>query len=374
MNTYQSVPDPVAPDWLTAVLRQSGAMPHGHVIAAENNMTNAFNSQTSRLRLKYSADAPERLPTQLVLKRNTQAAWSKEAGAEEVKFYELIASQAGRPPIYIPCLAAEYDEVSGNSYILLQDISETHAPPITRDQQLTIVEGVPSPAQITSVVDALAQHHAFWWEHKLLGTNTFHVGYWWRNAERFNLYLARRKTSWANLMAQAGEWLPGDIRELYEQVMLKLPQYWQQYLEPRFKAGSNLTLIHGDAYFSNFLSPRQLDTAGANTYMLDWQSPSFDIGACDLANLCATFWTPAQRYDGQREERILKHYLAQIQAHGVANYTWQDLLLDYRHSIMAWLLVPVQDGSDGAGKDYWWPKMQCLVQAFQDWHCEALLQ
>ena len=42
--------------------------------------------------------------------------------------------------------------------------------------------------------------------------------------------------------------------------------------------------------------------------------------------------------------------------------------------LIYWLLVPVQDRYGGAGKAYWWPKMQCLVAAFQDWQCEALLE
>ena len=38
-----------------------------------------------------------------------------------------------------------------------------------------------------------------------------------------------------------------------------------------------------------------------------------------------------------------------------------------------WLLMPLQDRFGGAGKDYWWPKMQCLVAAFREWQCAELL-
>ena len=55
------------------------------------------------------------------------------------------------------------------------------------------------------------------------------------------------------------------------------------------------------------------------------------------------------------------------------DYTWPDLLTDYRTGLIYWLLVPVQDRYGGAGKDYWWPKMQCLVAAFREWHCAELL-
>ena len=48
-------------------------------------------------------------------------------------------------------------------------------------------------------------------------------------------------------------------------------------------------------------------------------------------------------------------------------------MTDYRTGLIFWLLMPVQDGYGGSGKDYWWPKMQCLVAAFREWSCEALL-
>jgi hypothetical protein len=35
--------------------------------------------------------------------------------------------------------------------------------------------------------------------------------------------------------------------------------------------------------------------------------------------------------------------------------------------------MPVQDRHGGASKDYWWPKMQCLAAAFDEWGCAGLL-
>jgi len=39
-----------------------------------------------------------------------------------------------------------------------------------------------------------------------------------------------------------------------------------------------------------------------------------------------------------------------------------------------WVLIPLHDRADGSPEDYWWPKMQCLTSAFQDWRCEELLK
>ncbi len=189
----------------------------------------------------------------------------------------------------VPCYAAAYDEQIGNSYLLLQDLSETHHVPITREQQISIVEAVPARADIEAIVDALAQLHAYWWDHPLLETGKLDIGYWCRNANRFDLYVQRRKTSWESLIAAEAAWFPDDLRVLYEQVFAGLRYHWLRYLEPRFRTKTNLTLTHGDAYFANFLVPEW--PASSATYLVDWQSASFDIATYDLVNFSATFWT-----------------------------------------------------------------------------------
>jgi len=370
MTAYIPVGDHITAAWLTAVLRDADVLRQGEVTAVENEVSKAFNSHTSHLFLSYSADASPGVPTRLVLKRNVQEDWGVEAGADEVKFYSLVMSLRDHPPVIAPCYAAAYDEESGNSYLLLQDLSATHMPPVTRDQQISIVEGVPPDRYIESVVDALAQVHAYWWEHPLLKTGVFEVGYWSRNTERFGEYLQRRTIGWKDLVDNEGAWFPDDLRELYEQVLAHLPRYWERYVEPRFRAQTNLTLVHGDAYFANFLCPREQGTGA--TYLLDWQSYSFDIGGDDLVNLCATFWTPEQRREGQREERMLRRYYSVLQSCGVHNYAWDDLLTDYKMGLVFWILMPVEDRYGGSSRDYWWPKMQCLVAAFREWGCEGL--
>ncbi len=287
-----------------------------------------------------------------------------------ISLLQWCSTDYGRTLI-IPCYAAAYDEQSGNSYLLLHDLSETHRPPITRDQQISIVEGVPRTVDIEAVVDTLAQIHAYWWDHVLTGTEQFEVGYWTRSAERFEQYLHRRRTSWESLIANEKAWFPDDSRELYEQVLAHLSVHWEQYLKPRFQAKRNLTLVHGDTYFTNFLCPKTPRTAA--TYLLDWQSPGVDIGGYDLANMIAPFWTSQQRHEGQREETMLRRYHTVLREHGVTNYSWDELITDYKTGLIFWLLMPVQDRYSGSGKEYWWPIMQCVVAAFQEWQCEKLL-
>jgi thiamine kinase-like enzyme len=225
--------------------------------------------------------------------------------------------------------------------------------------------------EITQVIDTLAQLHAYWWERPLLDTGQFPVGYWSRTAERFLQYVEKRSASWRRLIGADSSWLPLELQALYEGLLARLPDMWERYLEPRFRTGRHLTLVHGDAYFCNFLCPRPGEQGP--TYLLDWQSPGFDIGSYDLVNLCATFWTSGQRHQDQREKGILRRYLQTLQDHGVREYGWRDLVIDYQLGLIFWVLMPVQDAADGSDKDYWWPKMRCLTAAFRDWRCAALL-
>jgi len=372
MTTEPLAPEPITPAWLTTVLRASGVLARGEVMAVASESTGAFNSRTQRLRLNYSAEADPELTRHMILKQNNPEPWGVEAGAEEVKFYRLCAALEPPPPAVVPCYAAGYDPSSGSSYLLLQDLSATHRPPVTRDQQVSIVQGVPPDIYLELVTDALARQHAYWWNHPLLATATFEIGYWSRDEQRFAEYLQRRSRAWQSLVEHEASWFPAELRDLYTGVLNHLRQHWEQYLEPRFRANANLTLVHGDAYFANFLCP--IDPNQSDTYLLDWQSPSVDITGYDLANLLATFWTPAQRHEHQRELRMLQRYHKTLQSHGVESYSWDDLTIDYRSGLIYWLLVPLQDRYDGSDKTYWWPKMQCLAAAFRDWRCSELLE
>ena len=41
--------------------------------------------------------------------------------------------------------------------------------------------------------------------------------------------------------------------------------------------------------------------------------------------------------------------------------------------LIDWIFVPVSDCVNGSSRAYWWPKLQHLTAAFQDWQCADLL-
>lgn len=363
---------PVSPAWLTDALRRTGVLAAGTVTGVEQRASAAFNSNLAHLVVTYSADAPPTAPRRFVLKRNLQAPWAAQAGAREVAFYRATAPLSERLPMLVPCYDAAFDPTTRTGHLLFLDVSETHRQPLTRDQQLTPGANVPSDADIWRVVDALARFHAFWWNHPALGGDVAQLGAMRLDAASFEDYQGRVVAAWDRLAVEEGSWLPAGVGEAYDDLLPRLSLFWERRLGPRLASVRDVTLTHGDAYFANFLCPR--DPAAGQTYLLDWQCPQVWWGADDLATLCATFWTPEQRREGRREERVLRRYLDTLQASGVTGYDWGDLLRDYRLGVLAWLLVPLVDRAGGAARDYWWPKMRCLLGAYRNLDRAALLR
>jgi hypothetical protein len=326
---------------LTGLLRDSGALGDGEVTSVAVRASDAFNSATVFARVTYRGADPA-LPTRLVIKRPSPAQWSRAAAVVEAGFYRHLATLGGHPAVVPPCLAATDD------CLVLSDLSATHAAPVTRSDSIAL-SGVPTMDALESAVDTLAALHSFWWRRD---PGPFPVATWWGDAATFDAYARHRRQAWDRVAAE----VPEPARSVYEFVFDRLDRFGERLRRSR-RTGP-LTLVHGDAYLSNFLVP----TAGRGLgVLLDWQSPSVDIGALDLANMCATFWTRDQRRE--YEELVLRRY---YEALGQPLYRYEDLLADYRIGVADWLLVPVQDAADGSRRDYWWPKMGCLLDAFAD--------
>lgn len=370
--TMPAIPDleeAITPTWLTAALQAGGALPRGAVQAVTAQANAAFNSAALHLTVTYTSDALSEAPTRLFLKRNLATEWAREAGAWEVSFYQLAAPYMADLPMLVPCYLAAYDRASDRSAILLADVSATHAPPVTRDQ-LIALDGVPPDDQLDAIIDTYARFHAFWWEHPALGAGVGQVSPWYRSPAHYEAHVARRQSQWAAFNAVEGATLSAEDHVAYAQILAGLPALWDRYLAPRVMSLRNLTLAHGDGYLSQFLCPN--DGTGP-TYLIDFQDISGDFVARDLVHLCAFFWTPDQRHAGGREERLLRRYLAGLHQWGVRDYSWDDLLTDYRLLIILLALYPVWDQTNGSRRSYWQPKMHCILGAYRDLDCAALL-
>jgi hypothetical protein len=348
------------------------------VLTASSRPNDAFNSAISHLELTYSADAPSSAPKRLLLKLNRN-----HDGALEVSFYRLIADEARGLPIFARCFAAAHDIATGDSYCLIEDLSQSHVTPVTRSEVLA-GRGVPTDAQLDGIVDATARFHAAFWEHPRLRRaadeleagrpwwlqDVAKVRPWFRDDAYHRQHVTRREQEWAAFIAAVGDWFPSELRVLYERALANLPILWERYLGRRVADLRHLTMSNGDSYFAQFLCPR--DPTSETTRIIDFQDASANLGAYDLVYLFATFWTPEQRHERDREMGLLYRYLDRLHLYGVRDYTWGNLSTDYRLMIAYMIFDPIWNQTSGSSKNYWWPKLQCLVAAYQDLNCGGL--
>jgi thiamine kinase-like enzyme len=360
----------VSPEWLTNALRQSGVLAKGRVVSVEQRANSAFNSAACHLRAIYSADATGNMPRHLFIKRNLAEPWAVRAGAREVAFYQVASAMAPPLSMLVPCYGASFDATSGDSWLLLRDVSETHEGPVTREQSMAGV-GVPSDTRLRAIVEALASLHAAWWEHPALGTGALLVSEWYRDHEHFTATSGEFASNWTTLRQTSGATLPAATITLYEAAIMSFPHIWNRLLAERMAAKRHLTISHGDCYLSQFLCPKP-DSLDDATYLIDFQGACGDLPAMDLVFLFATFWTPEQRHEHDRERRFLRLYHDALMRHGISGYSWDELVADYRIALAFMLFYPVWDAANGSKRAYWEPKQHCLASAADDWACREL--
>lgn len=266
----------------------------------------------------------------------------------EARFYEAMRDHQAGVPI-VPCYDVAME--SEKAHILLKDLSETHEarppsqlPPIGRECE--------------SIIDGLADLHAFWWNNPQLKT-TF-GGALSGNALRQNydediaIYPA-----FADFM---GDRLPPHCRAIYEHVSPKLTDLMVNRL-----AQGNLTLVFEDVHSGNFLYPRN---PSDKLYFIDWEQWGVNIAMNDLAYMMALFWSPERR--SRLEKPYLKRYHERITAKGV-DTTWEALWHDYRLCVIYFLFRPVWQWYHGHIIDVWWNHYERITAAYDDLDCAELL-
>jgi hypothetical protein len=366
MSTVITGLEQVNAAWLTEVLRRNSALTAGVVVAVNLEQNAAFNSSIARLQAEFSSDAAPALPSRLLVKLNADG-----GGELEVAFYRLAREQPTPVPGLVRCFAAEYDAHTGHSVLVLEDLSQTHVTPTVRARVLAL-DGVPAPEHCDGVIDALARFHAYWWQHPIVGQEPLYiVRPWFTDAERHAAHVERRRKEWQAFHVQYGQEIPAEWTALYTHALEQLPGLFQRFLEPRVTTLRALTLSNGDAYFNQFLCPRD---AGDDTRIIDFQDVGGNFGAFDLVYLLPTFWTRAQRLEDDRERRLLRRYLDGLHAHGVTGYGWDNLVTDYRVMLAHMVFDAVWNATSGSSAAYWQPKMRCLLEAYQDWDCARLLE
>ena len=340
----------LTPEWLTKQLGKNGHLLDGEVATIS---VAPLQKHHLSLGLTYSAQKSETLPHKMILK---WYAPEYPHGINEGWFYQQIAPEMDTAQVP-QCYDVGMDEETGQTHILLTDLSDTHFMPVAPFDQLP-------QTSFKSVVEAYGQFHAFWWEDAQIFQDDF------LKAKGFGVSHAATSASviqendhyfrhqvWSQWVEQHGGQLSRDQRMVCEKALSS----WAALFSQRIRDNKGLTLIQGDAHLNNVLLPKH---PMMQPVLIDWEGWTRGIGIWDFTRMLMMCQLPADKRRSLEIE-LLSHYHTQLMALGVENYSLQNCHHDYRLCILANIPHAL------AWEDFSY--LETTIQAFKDWQCDVLL-
>ena len=344
----------ITPDWLTAVLRHSGALPTGRVLDPGAEAERSVWSQIVRLRPRYDAVASDP-PAALLLK--ICAGDDAVFGPSEVLYHTRDYADLADVPIP-RCHDAQFSETPRAYHILMDDLSATHA---------NTWELSPTLERASAVADALAALHAHRWGPERLRP----VGGTIPGPAEIARYVGHVRQGLEPLLETLGGTLDPAWRDALHNVFAQHPGLMQD----RTRDAAGFTLVHGDVNPGNILAPRD---GGGRAYLVDRQPFDWSLttwlGVSDIAYMMVHWWETTLRR--QWEVPILRHYHEALAHRGVSGYAWEQLLLDYRLCAVQSIYVAVEwlvlEQDRTRMRWVWEPQLRKAMTAFFDLRCADL--
>jgi hypothetical protein len=350
-----AVPDQITAAWLTSVLRRQPDYSSAEVLDFTMQVSYPHGQSSAHtimcaLRPRLTDGRDLRLMVKLA--SPALATGIPDLGKREVHFYQHAAPYFDKLPI-VRCYDAVFDDDQQRLHVVMDDLTETHI-------ALPPMQLPPPDEDCERMLDALAQLHAAWWDQPSLGKlTTFPTAEALERAAQDNI------DAYARFAEFLGTRLPAARRALYEAASVGLPARLAERLLPR----QGLTIVFEDVHAGNFLYPR--DASQHSIKLIDWEQWHINFGAHDLAYMMGLFWFSERR--ARLERPFLRRYLNALIASGVQDYTWDDLLADYRLGLLAQLFQPVWMWSHGGHPDVWWHHLERITTACFEWECDKLL-
>lgn len=346
--------DQVTADWLTDVLTISGALDSGGVESFEVDTGVRLLSTNARLKLKYTPDSSGAMPQKLFLKMVNIDQDDEFFGPSEVYYYMRDYMGVWDAPL-VSHYDAAYSAEQGRYHILMDDVSETHI--VAADKTPTLEYGL-------TLAGGLAAMHARWWGRDRLGDAPI------PSPAAIRRFVEIAEPGAGHIIAAVGDQLkphwPDAIRDLYKN--------HPQLMIDRTRKGEGFTLIHGDVNGSNILVPKVGDRP---IYIIDRQPFDWSLttwlGVYDLAYAMGLRWDVEIRRTLELD--VLQRYHDQLIAHGVSDYSWDQLVLDYRLTLGMNIYVATEWCRGQFNADtmpIWMPMLQKAMTAYDDLECEKL--
>lgn len=342
--------------WLTAVLRQSGALKAGVVEAFEVVEGETRLSSNARLKLRYSAGAQGDLPEKLFLKMVNTDLEDEFFGDSELTYSLRDYAGVADAPL-VRAYDGAYSEAEQRYHLLMDDVSETHVASIARP--LSLEHGY-------ALAEGLAALHARWWGREGIGA----YGATLPSAEVIRRYVDMCEPG-------AGHVIEGCADELKPHWAGALLEFYAQHprlMVERTGDANGFTMVHGDVNAFNVLIPKEGDRP---IYLIDRQPYDWSLttwlGVSDFSFALVIDCAPETRR--QLEQPILKHYHEQLMQRGVQGYTWEQLWHDYRLAAAGCIYTVTEWSRGGLNTEFhfiWMPMLQRVMTAYDDLECGNL--
>jgi hypothetical protein len=232
----------------------------------------------------------------------------------EVRFYQEIGLANPLPPAR-PYFAA-FDEATHDFVLVLQDLGRLRR----ADQILGC-----SAADAETVIDAIARHHAYWWDNDRLASLQWLTTY--NTAPWPALTASNYDAAWPKFVELMGSNVSPAMQDYGARLSSLIPRFLEELTRPP------LTFLHGDLRLDQLFFAVSADDPIMTA--LDWQLTAKGRGAYDLGYFLSQSLTADTRRSC--EDRLLERYAERLAAHGIY-YPREQLRRDYRLTT-AWCFV-----------------------------------
>jgi Ecdysteroid kinase-like family len=305
MPTIPVDPLAVTPAWLSDVLR---ADVRGCALE-QIGIGVGLLGRLFRAHLDGGPDVPAtvvvKLPTLDVTARR-QLCEGLELYLREVRFYQEVG--LANPLRPARAYLAAFDEATHDFVLVLEDLGRLR----NADQ----LAGC-SAADAETVIDALARHHAHWWDNERLASLAWLKPY---SEQPFPSTVASNyRAAWPKFVERMDADLSPHVRDYGERLPSLIPWFVEEFARPP------VTFLHGDLRLDQlFFAVRPNDP---DVTVLDWQITGKGRGAYDLAYFLSQSLTPGTRRSC--EDQLLERYTERLVEHGIV-YPHGELRRDYR--------------------------------------------